>query len=97
VSSVFFQVPRFPLLLTILLFVWLAPCTPADGYDNWIEVRFPSFAVVSNAGDSEGHSATVGSKRLAYRFLVKTGEGPLTFQLQKGLFQSLYSLSQAAR
>src|SRR5271157_5978292 len=44
---------RFSLLLTVALLVLPATLSPADRYDNWLEVRSPNFTVVSNAGERE--------------------------------------------
>ena len=49
------------LFLAILLLVHPAPTSPADHFDNWVEVRSPNFTVVSNAGDRE-------ARRIAAQF-----------------------------
>ena len=44
---------RFSLFLALLLLVLPANLSPADHYDNWVEIRSPNFTVVSNAGERE--------------------------------------------
>jgi len=61
VSPTLSQVSRFFLFLSILLLVHPAPASPADHFDNWIEVRSPNFTVVSNAGERE-------ARRIAAQF-----------------------------
>ena len=55
------QLSRVSLLLVILLLVHPAPTSPADHFDNWLEVRSPNFIVVSNAGERE-------ARRIAAQF-----------------------------
>ena len=55
------QFSRLALFLAILLLVHPAPTSPADHFDNWVEVRSPNFTVVSNAGDRE-------ARRIAAQF-----------------------------
>jgi len=43
----------------MLFLVCLTPRTPADHYDNWIEVRSPNFTVVSNGGEREARRIAV--------------------------------------
>ncbi|MFI5097944.1 MAG: hypothetical protein ACHQT6_08240 [Candidatus Acidiferrales bacterium] len=60
-SPIFSQVSRFSLFLAILLLFQPAPASPADHFDNWVEVRSPNFTVVSNAGERE-------ARRIAAQF-----------------------------
>ena len=41
------------LFLALLLLVHPAATSPADHFDNWLEVRSPNFTVISNAGERE--------------------------------------------
>jgi tetratricopeptide (TPR) repeat protein len=53
VSPTLSQLSRLAFFLAILLLVHPATTSPADRFDNWLEVRSPNFTVVSNAGERE--------------------------------------------